>query len=106
MAWRLSRELRKTPAEIFHVGENLHGAYNLGSEIAEYSFNSAVLLFGSALQQELDSVQSNAKNEKVKQSEEEAGRARVLERWLPSKATDAEPQAKPATKFADPATRL
>jgi hypothetical protein len=101
----MSQSLRKSPAEIYHVGQNLHGAYNLGSEIAEYTFNMAVWTFGSTLQHELDSVKSRAKNPKAAEQEEQAMRARVLDRWLP-KVSDAEPKAKPAHQFADPANRL
>lgn len=101
----MSRTLRKSPAELYHVGENLDGAYNLGSEVAEYSFNSAVWLFGAALEAELETIESNAKDPRMAAQEVKAGRSEVLRRWLP-KVSDAEPRAKPATAFADPAKRL
>jgi hypothetical protein len=101
----MSRALKKTPAELYYVGENLHGAYNLGSEIAAYCFNSAVWAFGSSLEFELDQVESNAKDPKRAEAEVKAGRERVLHKWLP-KVSIAEPKAKPAASFADPAKRL
>lgn len=89
------------------MGENLHGAYNLGSEIAEYTFNNAVRIFGSALEAALDEVEapSNIKDGKARQAYEKATRMRVLKHWLP-KVSDAEPQAKAAHQFADPANRI
>jgi len=101
----MSRALKKTPAELYYVGESLYGAYNLGSEWAAFCFNRAVWIFGSALQQELDEVKSTSKDERQRLREEEAGRTRVLDRWLP-KVSDAEPKAKPKQQFADPANRL
>jgi hypothetical protein len=103
----MSRALKKTPAELYCVGESLVGAYNLGSEIAAYCFNRAVWLFGSALQAELDALPpSKSRNETTRKRDEEKGRARILQKWIPSKATDAEPEEKQAKRFADPAKRL
>lgn len=101
----MSRALRKTPSEIYSVGKNLQGAYNLGSEIAEYTFNKAVWVFGSSLEVALQEVESNAKDPKRAEAEVKAGRESLLLRWLP-KASSAEPKAKPSTQFADPANRL
>jgi hypothetical protein len=103
----MSRTLKKTPAEIYHVGKNLKGAFNLGSEIAEYTFNNAVVTFGSALEAALDEVEapSTLKDGKARQAYEKAMRLRVLKHWLP-KVSDAEPETKPAHQFADPANRI
>jgi hypothetical protein len=106
MAYSLSRDLRKTPAEVYAVGESLVGPYNLGADIAIYSFNRAVIMFGKALTNELESVESNAKDPKQQQREIESRRTAILHQWLSiDKAPDAEPPAKPARMFADPANR-
>lgn len=101
----MSRELRKTPAELYHVGESLVGPEELGKEVAIFCFNRAVWTFGSALQQALDEVEPRSKDPKAQKQELEAGRSRVLQRWLPTKVSNDEPPAKPAHMFADPAKR-
>jgi hypothetical protein len=105
MAWKMSQKLKVTPAELYHVGDDLVGPYLLGKDIARFCFNRSVWYFGASLEMELESVQSNAKDAKVRQMYEEQQRTRILDAWIP-KASDAEtPKAKPATKFRDPAKR-
>lgn len=97
-AFRNSKDWRCRPSEI----------YGIEDAFTAYCFDNAVNTFGTALQQELESVESKQKDPKRAQKELEALRTGILKRWLfitdeEAKASDAAKPAKPATQFADPA---
>lgn len=67
-AWTISRAYRVLPSDLYFIHD----------EVAAWSFNRAVYLFGSELDAELQAAGDGAKN----QMQAQARRQAVLNRWL------------------------
>lgn len=86
--WRLSKATGKSPADCIYIPKS--------DQLARWSFDSAVSLFGESLEAELEKASSDAKNEKEAKRKQD----RILKKWLPEAMN-----AGGGPKFADPARK-
>ena len=77
-AYRLAKSSRALPSQIFHLDD----------PVDAFCFDRAVLMFGDALQGELDGVE-----EKTKQAAASKQKA-ILRRWIPEAPSDFQDPAK------------
>ena len=78
-AWRLAKAYMTRPSEIYGVRD----------EVAAYSFDKAVYMFGSNLDAELQKAGREAKSD----AQANGRRQRVLAKWLGTKAQYKDPSA-------------
>jgi len=78
-AWKLARAYQTRPSEIYAVKD----------EVAAYSFDKAVYMFGSNLDAELKKAGQGARSD----AQANGRRQRVLARWLGGKAQYKDPAA-------------
>lgn len=85
-AWRLSKAYMTRPSAIYGVRD----------EVAAYSFDKAVYMFGSNLDAELKKAGQDAKSD----SQANGRRQRVLAKWLGGKAQYKDPAVAGAGKVS------
>ena len=85
-AWRLAKAYTTRPSAIYGVHD----------EVAAYSFDKAVYMFGSALEAELRHAGETAKSD----AQANGKRQRVLAKWLGVKAQYKDPAAGGAGKVS------
>lgn len=83
--WVLSKQLGRTPAEVYFIED----------QFTAWCFNRAVVMFGLAVEHDIDKATEKAKTTKDAQRKAKT----TLEKWL------REPDTEEGPKFRDPAQK-